>query len=281
LRYPYADYELIRFLYHLRKQNKQRKILIEFPTFPYAKELEGDQELLSIDRFFASFISPFVSHAFSFTNVSKIYGIPTTPVANGITPEEIPIRQYKIPAENRLQLLAVANISTWHGLDRVIEGIHIDLKKHNRSSILFHVVGEGIERNRLEELVCQFGLKKHVIFHGVQTGDALNQFFDQCDLAVGSLGMHRIGLSDASPLKAREYCCRGIPFIIAYQDPSFVNSPFVKVFPATDQAVSMDECRLFLEELRTKKCGSQEIRKHAEIQLSWSTTIQPIIKFCS
>ena len=49
-------------------------------------------------------------------------------------------------------------------------------------------------------------------------------------LQVGSLGLHRIGLTEASTLKVREYWARGIPFLLSYEDTDHLETPEMSPF---------------------------------------------------
>jgi hypothetical protein len=64
----------------------------------------------------------------------------------------------------------------------------------------------------LKNLASRLRINDHIIFHGFVHGKELDRLFEQNHIAVGSLGIHRIGLNQLSILKAREYCARGIPF---------------------------------------------------------------------
>ncbi len=53
---------------------------------------------------------------------------------------------------------------------------------------------------------------------GPKMGIELDQEFQSADLGMGTLGMHRKGLTSGSVLKLREYTARGIPSVIGYDD---------------------------------------------------------------
>lgn len=48
--------------------------------------------------------------------------------------------------------------------------------------------GSGIE---LKVLVDKLNLRKYVVFHGPQDGDALTKIFESSNIAIDSLGRHR------------------------------------------------------------------------------------------
>ena len=145
---------------------------------------------------------------------------PHITIGNGLDVNSVPIRIAKpyVDTELELHILCVANVSKWHGLDRLLKGMATYC---SNTCIIFHIAGEGAQIPLLKQLVEKLNLQDSVIFHGFKTGDELDTLFNSCHIAVGSLGIHRIGLNEASILKAREYCARGIPYIIACADRIF------------------------------------------------------------
>ena len=52
---------------------------------------------------------------------------------------------------------------------------------------------------------------------------------------------HRIGLSESPTLKVREYCARGIPWIIACKDPDFPDDfPYILRVPPDESPIDID-----------------------------------------
>ena len=42
-----------------------------------------------------------------------------------------------------------------------------------------------------------------------------------CDFGIGPLALHRKGMSEATPLKVRDYLMHGLPILIAHDDTDF------------------------------------------------------------
>jgi len=121
-----------------------------------------------------------------------------------------------------LRLIAVASIANWHGYDRLLRAVAEMAARPNRSfDVHATIVGEGPALAPLRELSRALDLGERVTFAGTVTGPALGNLYSQSHLAVSSIGLHRIGLTSASVLKAREYCAIGIPFIASGDDPDF------------------------------------------------------------
>ncbi|MBT4036278.1 MAG: glycosyltransferase [Candidatus Marinimicrobia bacterium] len=110
-------------------------------------------------------------------------------------------------------IFLAARFAPWHGLDYAIRG----LKKYSGiTPIVLHVVGNINQISSLIEFADHKNAK--IKYHGELHGDELDTLFDQVDLGISSLGIHRVGLEEASVLKSREYFARGLPFVYAYSD---------------------------------------------------------------
>lgn len=142
-------------------------------------------------------------------------------LGNGIDPNRFKLREKKYSCNiNALNLIAVANVSYYHGYDRVIKA----MKKWNKSespyTIKFDIIGDGPEISYLKEIAAELN-GVSILFHGNQNADYIYNAYSKAHLAVSSLGLYKLGLQFASVLKAREYCLCGIPFIAAGEDPDF------------------------------------------------------------
>lgn len=210
-------------------------------------------------------------------NHSKNLQKPHITIGNGINVGLYPLRNHEHKKGKILHLLFVANVSRWHGIDRIIRGIHEYKKKQ---IICLHIVGEGKDISNLKKLVDKLHLSKEVIFHGFKTGEELDNFFNICHIAIGSLGIHRKGLTMTSELKAREYCARGIPYIIACGDPDFPND-FSYIFrvPPDESPIDIASVIDFAQKVCSDPDHPQKMRKYAEENLDWSIKMKKLKGF--
>jgi len=201
---------------------------------------------------------------------------PHLTIGNGFAVQSVPLRQ--APHYNSdFHLLCVANVSRWHGLDRLIRGI----STHNgMPKVILHIAGDGTELSYLQKLAGDLGISDRVVFHGFTTGKALDALFDQCHIAVGSLGIHRIGLKEASILKAREYCARGIPFIYGIADPDFpADFPYILHLPADESPIDIEQVITFADRVLADPDHPQKMRRYAEEHLDWSVKMKKLKDF--
>ena len=135
----------------------------------------------------------------------------------------------------------------WHGLDRLIRGIHE--YKGNRQIVL-NVVGNGNEIDRLRILSQN---DKNIIFHGSKTGDDLSKIFNDTDIAVDALGRHRSGVYYNSSLKGKEYSARGIPSIssVMTELDFFDNYDFYLKLPSDDSSINVNTIIEFFDRINS------------------------------
>jgi glycosyltransferase involved in cell wall biosynthesis len=190
---------------------------------------------------------------------------PAISIGNGFDTESVPLRSAPVELESGIELLCVGNISPWHGLDRLISGLASYSKEY---TIHLNIVGNGSEIVRLKELSRKTALEDVVLFHGFLSGEELSEVYDRCHIAVGSLGIHRIGLTAASTLKAREYTARGIPFIYGIDDLDFPSDfPYILRVPSTDEPIDIKELVSFASRTLRDRDHPERMRAFARENL--------------
>lgn len=202
---------------------------------------------------------------------------PCLTIGNGFAVHSVPVRHAPDHNSDEFHLLCVASVSRWHGLDRLLQGI----ATHNKMPrVILHIAGDGAELPHLQKLANDLGISDQVIFHGFLTGEALDALFDQCHIAVGSLGIHRKGLTQTSELKGREYCARGIPSIIACEDPDFpTDFPYTLHFPADESPIDLKPVLAFAKKVCTDPDHPEKMRRYAEEHLDWSVKMKKLKAF--
>jgi hypothetical protein len=280
--YPLALPSFLGFLSATKKANPKIKIVVEVPTFPYRQELRSPKQrvLLALDDLGRGSLKKYVDVIVTFFGQSEIFGIPCIPTANGIDIDRIPFTA-KSSYESGLSMIAVANLADWHGLDRVVRGLASYVQQEPARPVRLDIVGEGPAEPGLRSLTRDLYLEGLVRFHGVRRGAELDALFADADLALSSLGMHRLDLHRSSSLKAREYCARGIPFVLASDDPDFPEGVrFVHRIPADESPVDVAGLVDFVGRLRDGHPRySMDMRDYAEKRLTWKAKLEPVIRY--
>ncbi|MFC5541586.1 glycosyltransferase [Ureibacillus suwonensis] len=281
IRKPIIDYQFIQDLKKIKKTKSNIKILLEIPTFPYDQELSRfvDYPLLIKERINRKKLIEYVDRIITFSDDDEIFNIKTIKTQNGININEIKLRKISTK-DNVINLLAVASVQKWHGYDRLIKGIADYYKKNPKIEVHFYLVGDGKELPILKKLTENLNVSKYIHFEGFKSGNELDKFYNICHIGIGSLGLHRIGLTHASTLKNREYCAKGLPFIITAYDNDFPgNFKYVYKLPQNEQPINIESIIDFYKSIYNEKNFTLKMREYAENYLSWEAKMKPVACF--
>lgn len=287
IRTVFYDKYFLKLLEMLKKQ--EFKVVLEIPTSTFVKEY-----INNFPKGWYKFFNFLLYYEKVYRLADLIVAIGEIPpvlkgleqkiliIGNGIDLSEIP--EITPPEfEKELHLIGVANVAYWHGYDRVIKGLgeyyNHHYNKENGYAVIFHVVGEGPELKKLKELVQKYGLSDKVIFHGTKSGNDLISIYENAHVAIGSLGLHRIKLG-GNPIKHREYCAMGIPFVAETNDLDFPDDfPFMLKVSANDSPVNVQQLITFYARIREKYLNYPHVmRKYAECFLTWKAKVQKIME---
>lgn len=286
-----ADYVYIRFqgappdfvmaLRHLRRIRPEMPIVIEFPSWPYKTERKGWRARLMgiMQDSGTGQLASCVDRIVTFSRQEEILGISTLRTDNGVAVDRLPIGM--VPKqEEPIRLVGVANLSFWHGYDRVIAGLAVHARSKSGPLVTFDIAGGGVEFDQLHAQIYANGLEDRVKLLGPLHGDALDRLLAGAHVGISSIGMHRLDV-DTSNIKSREFCARGLPFCIAYPDRDFPPiQSFVHHLPATDDPVDIPALVDWYTRLRRADPNyPATLRAYAEKQLTWDTKMAPVTEW--
>ncbi|MBW2378375.1 MAG: glycosyltransferase [Deltaproteobacteria bacterium] len=282
IRYPLALPNFLWFLRKTKQANPKTKVVVEIATFPYRRELRTPKRLVlrTLDDLGHGQLKNHVDAIVTFYGQSEIFGVPCLQLRNGVDVERIHLRN-ATPSDDGLVMIAVGNVAERHGLDRMLRGMANYEKQSGAARTTLHVVGDGPAVGDLKILAGQLSIDRHVRFHGLKSGAELDAVFDQANIALDSLGIHRLQLPCSSSLKAREYCARGIPFVLSSDDLDFPSElGFVHRVPADDRPVDVSALVAFHTEVtRTTPTVHREMRRYAEEHLTWKSKLEPLVHY--
>lgn len=276
IRNPFLLNQISYFNFLRTAKIKKIKVVLEIPTYPYEKEINGilSKFILITEKIFQSKLKKYISLiVYSGNSYEKIYGIKSIQLSNVANSDLIPISKTNNNSDSEiLKLIGVSSCHDYHGYDRIIEGLHL----YNNSGIHieFHIIGDGPELTKYRNLLEKYKLYDKVFLHGKVYGNDLNTLFDGMDIGVSCLGMHRIGLESGSPLKSAEYALRGIPFLLAYNDPFFSNQNFCCNLPADETPILFDDIIHWFSNNTFKR---SEIRELTKTNVSWEKQFDNLI----
>ena len=285
LRYPRSEPLYLFFLTRLRKRFPDLIIISEFPTYPYDQEYENqirlkDKIVFWIDRLTRQFLKNRIDRIVSINYEEPIFGINTISIDNGVNVSDYTFTFDSPVSLNSVDLIGVANVSVWHGYDRLITGLGNYYRQHpqRKCKVIFHIVGATSNYlEELETLAKAENVSDYVTFYQPQQGKVLDRLFENCCVAIGVLGGHRKNLTVMSPLKNREYCARGIPFIFSHIDPDFTDDfPYCLRLPSDDSPIDIEKVLIFINQLSDHSNVVRKMRDYAYSSLDWASKLKPV-----
>ena len=184
--------------------------------------------------------------------VSDTTLLPVVQVTNGISLDEGEPLAPVANSRPRLVFLGGAP-EPWHGLDKITQ-LAVALPEFD-----FDLIGA---QGRPEPS------PPNVRLHAFCERPEYEAILAASDVALGTLALHRKGMSEAAPLKVREYLLRGIPVIVGYTDPDLADEPwFVLQLPNTENNVrdAVREIRDFVRSVAGKRVTREEVAERIDI----------------
>ena len=135
----------------------------------------------------------------------KKYNVPSITIPNSINLDNYKVLKVKNEHKKPQVLFMGKPGFEWHGIDKIIK-----LASNTIDELDFHIVGY--------ESPYETKLSPNIHFYGFIPKDKYIKIIEQCDVGIASSAFHRIPISEASPLKVREYLTYGLPVILPYKD---------------------------------------------------------------
>jgi hypothetical protein len=104
------------------------------------------------------------------------------------------------------------------------------------------------------------------------------------NLAISTMALHRKRMTEACSLKTREYTARGIPFVLAYEDPDLAmveeERKFFLSFPNDDSPFSFDRIIDFARSItESGESISAYMREYAFQHMDWGSKMRAYVEF--
>lgn len=271
-----ATYNYLSFLREMEEMGV--RVVLEYPTYPYDDEIKNE-DIIREDKEYRDQIMNFVHKAATYARGETVHGIQTYALQNGVDLLENPVRSMKKKG-TVIYLLAVAGFAVYHGFERVLEGLYRYYQNPGIYDFHFYMIGEGAEKRNYSYLVKKYGLEHCTEFCGFKEGRELDWYYDNADVGIAPLGMHKVGLVSATPIKTREYCSRGLPFIYGYEDDGFTGEePYVRKVSNSSEPVDMNEIIELYEATAGNREIIEEMRSNAEKNFSWDVLLNDVVDY--
>ena len=291
IRFPgFVDLSFLKTLKYLHKN--KAKIIIEIPTYPFKGELINNLKTnlkqgkfvrfatrlmaYSMHNLYSRFVKRYTKKIVTFMPYDKIWGIDVIALDNGVNTDECQV----VNKNNHegINMIVVANLAKWHGIDRVINGLSDYYSNNAEVDVRLTVVGQTELCNELEKLAEQKKVNKYCFFVGSKNGNDLYNEYCNADIAIGSLGMHRIGVLNGSTIKVKEYCSYGLPFVYSYNEKAIDDKfKYALKLRAVDDPINIGDVVAFYNDLNMTKVDSDFLHQFAIDNFSWINQMKEVV----
>jgi glycosyltransferase involved in cell wall biosynthesis len=194
-------------------------------------------------------------------------------ITNGVDVASVPATGF-VPFDGAvLRMVSVASeFVPWQGLDRLLNGM-----LNYRGPVLMDLVLVGSVPAALAGLIQRCTERPGITIQcpGLVFGPELDTLLAHANLAIASLGLFRKQMSQACPLKVREYTARGIPFVYGYEDPDLPEDVgFAMRVPNDERPVDMEAVICFAARTAGETDLSGRMRAFAGRQMDWSGKVR-------
>ena len=278
IRHIGSSLSMFNFLWRYKKSNRICEVVAEIPTVMGI--WEPDTPMIGkikfcINKVLNILLSRPIDRFVTFSEDSKIYGRPTVCIENFVDVKNLPIRFFR--PTNDFVMLGIAMITPSHGFDRVIRGLYDYYGNNPSIRVIFKIVGEGYEKEKLQKLTKFLGLEEYVLFEGKKTTDEIDKYIEEANIAVASLAIFRKRCTKASELKIREYCARGIPFIYSAYEPILNNIQSCFKQLHDESPINIKSVIQFVSNLDNAK-ATVELRELAEKKCTCEYQLKKVFK---
>ena len=258
------------------------KIYYEIPTYPYF----GEQFKASRRKYRAivKILLDVVYWPFIYRQIDKLVVIKSNTkvkmyskmveISNGIDTDNIKEKSYNKKSFNIFRMVTVGTLYPYHGYDRVLQGLANCKETVEGIPVEFHIIGNSKTIDDLQRMVGSLGLKR-VYFHGVKTTEELNDMYDNFQVGLGCLALHRRNANIDTTLKVIEYYCRGIPVITSGFTP-LGEDKFTYVVPDDESAIDIAQIINYYRNINYDDLKT--LSAIAKQRFSWINILSAIIR---
>ena len=191
-----------------------------------------------------------------FTYLNK----PIETIANGIDTSEYSFYQHtnQVPT---FVFIGTPN-QTWHGLDKIIK------MAEYFTEYQFYIIGTSGENT------------DNIKYFGYLGKAEATQLIQRSDIGIGTLSLYKKGLTEASPLKTRQYLACGVPIIYAYKDTDLRGDEvFALELNNSEDNIDYAKIKEFVCKVFSNTLVKEQARKFAQNTLDYSLKEKRRINF--
>lgn len=178
------------------------------------------------------------------------FGKPSVVIGNGVDLSQT--RELPAPtSEGEMRAVFLGSSGQrWHGVDKIAQ------LAQRLPDVRFDVIGYRPE-------AVNFPVEDNMTIHPPLSRSEYEPLLARADVAIGTLALHRKQMTEACPLKVREYLAHGLPTVIAYDDTDFLDvDPWflLKLPNAESNAVDgVEAIRTFMRSAKGQRVARAEV----------------------
>ena len=260
-------------------------VVVEIPTYPSKDEVKASKKIS--DKLFYPYLSFIEKQASKYVDLFVLIGKKADTfrgkkainIINGTN-----ISGYKAHSKRNpdgfFHIICLAGMNHYHGFDRLILSLIDYYERGNVKNVFIHLVGPDVDGSlsKWMKMANNSVVSGYVLEEGPMRGKALDDMFDKCDFACGSLGLFRKKMRTGFDLKCAEYMSRGIPFICCnFTDSFFSNIPHCYSKVSEDESlISFDDIYNFMSIEALEENATEDLRNYAK-KLNWESQFSKIL----
>jgi hypothetical protein len=201
---------------------------------------------------------------------------PMITISNGYDNKIFDYPNYQPFDGKNLKILSVCSVlQPWHGLERLFQSVKIWQINNPGLKIELDIVGD-FNFSRFDARI----LPNLVKFHGVKNKDEIIEIAKNSNIAVSSLALYLNNMTEACPLKSREYISIGIPFFYGYDD---IDIPSDNIFglkiPNENNLIEISTILVWLNNIKSNSIKLELDWHFLRKNISWEAKLKKYLDF--
>ncbi|MEO6884096.1 MAG: hypothetical protein ABI199_08740 [Bacteroidia bacterium] len=143
-------------------------------------------------------------------------------LSNGVDVKRVPFYKRVLKEGEVVNIIMlVSSSSNWHGVDLIVKSFN----KYKNNTIHLYLIGKISEKDQQE-----ISLNRNITSTGFLTSSEFDIYLKSAHLGLGSFGIFRKKLKEATTLKVREYLASGLPVFLGHIDSDIEQSEELKKY---------------------------------------------------
>jgi hypothetical protein len=208
---------------------------------------------------------------------ARCFSYKTKVVSNSVDVASCKLREPGTFNSKELRLFMLLGFpAPWHGVSRLVKSMEA---YKGPVDITVDLIGDITPQDKM--VIDSSAIKSKLRCINKVPADKLDDELNQYHLGVGSLAMYKAQITEASPLKVREYLARGFPCLIGYNDTDRMQhkelETYIMAVRGDESLINMNEVIQFVSNVYSDPEHHLKVRKLAEKFLDTKVKMQLLL----